>query len=138
MPFEKGNKLATGRPKGSLGDRKRRVETLCKDLDVDPMEILLRFAKGDWKGLGYKSETVTKYSGETHWEEERISSSERIQAAKEAAQYVYSKLKTIEVIKENQFEGMTLEEKLQAMRQAVQVMEKMIASEGKQILEAKK
>lgn len=126
MGFEKGNKIATGRPKGGIGERKRHIADLCIRLECDPMEILLRFAKGDWEGLGYDSKEIIKRAGEATWMEERITCGERIQAAKEACQYIYAKMKTIEVIKENAFEGMTLEEKLQAMRHAVVVLEKQV------------
>lgn len=135
MRFEKGNKIATGRPKGGIGERKRRIEELAKEIGVDPIEILLRVAKADWKGLGYKTETITKYNGDVEWEEDRITLTDRIQASKEAAQYMYAKLKTIEVIKENAnaFDGMTLEEKLQAMKHAVVVLEKQVESQQKVI-----
>jgi hypothetical protein len=93
------------------------------------MEVLLLFAKGDWEALGYESKTKTKFSGDNQWEEEVISTSDRIQAAKETVQYMYAKLKTIEVVKENSFDGMTLEEKLLAMKEAVAVMEKMVTKQ---------
>lgn len=133
MRFEKGNKIATGRPKGGMGERKRRIEELAREIGVDPIEILLRVAKADWEGLGYLTQTITKHNGDTEWEEDRITLTDRIQASKEAAQYMYAKLKTIEVIKENAFEGMTLEEKLQAMRHAVVVLEKQVESQQKVI-----
>lgn len=131
MGFEKGNRMGLGRPKGAINSRKRHLDELAIRLDVDPMEILLRFAKGDWEGLGYESKTRIKYSGETRWEEDIISTGDRIQAAKESAQYMYAKLKTIEVVKENQFEGMTLNEKIEAMKHALAVAEKLLTTQSK-------
>lgn len=125
MGFEKGNKLATGRPKGSLNTRTRRIEELARELNCDPLEILMRFAKGDWQGLGYDRRT-NKNTGY-----DIISPGDRIAASKEAAQYMYAKLKTIEVIKQSQFEGLTLEEKISALEQALSMAKKLKENESR-------
>lgn len=87
-----------GRKKGSPNKRTRELIERADAIGVDPFEILLRFAKGDWKGLGYESETMTKIAaGGVKVEIERIDPELRMKAAAEAAQYLYPKRKAIEL-----------------------------------------
>lgn len=118
--FQHGNK---GKPVGAISKRTREVAELAESLDCNPIEILLRFAKGDWEGLGYSKGTKSIYTEAGIIEEDLISPGERIQAAKEVAQYIYSKKKSIEHVQHNPLEGMTPEQKLEAMKQAVKMME---------------
>lgn len=120
MPFLKGN---PGRPVGIGNKRSQRVEELAERLECNPIEILLRFAKGDWEGLGYSKGTKSIYTEAGILEEDLISPGERIQAAKEVAQYIYAKRKSVEHVTNNQLEGMTPEQKLEAMKEAVKMME---------------
>ena len=71
-------------------------------LGIDPFEILLRFAAGDWKGLGYDSDTITKYTAKGDpYEEDRISPDHRITAALGAARHILPTLKAIDVSTED-------------------------------------
>ena len=99
-----------GRPKGSpkTGGRvkgtpnKRAPGTLARELaarlKVDPLEIILLFAKGDYKALGYKDEKrITGYSqmGEPIYEY-TIEPDLRQKSAKDAAPFLFPTLKAVE------------------------------------------
>jgi len=93
-----------GRPKGSPNQDTKKIQELAQKLGVDPFEILLRFAAGDWKGLGYPAGThhvVTRKGG--IMEEEIITPQDRLKAACECAQYLYPKRRAVEF--ENLAEG---------------------------------
>lgn len=122
-----GKREGAGRPKGAINRRSIHVAQLAADLGVDPIEVLLLVCKGDWKSLGYKSGIKTKSAGAGEvYEEDLITLVDRVNAAKEASQYLYSKLKTIEVLKENPHEGMSLEEKRDVLRKALLTVERQI------------
>lgn len=87
MAFKPGN--TAGRKKGTPNKATLPLEQKALELGVDPFEILLRFAGGDWKGLGYKSEAYE--DGFT------ISPEMRLKAASEACQYLLAKKKAIEL-----------------------------------------
>ncbi len=56
------------------------------------------FAKGDWKGLGYESETRTAFtSAGIEFEEPIIKPTDRLSAAKEAAKYLHSQKKAVDI-----------------------------------------
>ena len=114
MSFQKGN---PGKPKGAVHALTSRVRDTAQRLGIDPFEILLRFAAGDWKALGYKSE---KYKKSTKYVIEPFI---RAKAAQEAAQYIFPKLRTIDQPKANALEGMTPEQRLEAMKHAVAMLE---------------
>lgn len=97
MGFQKGHRKIGGRKKGTPNKDTIPLEQKAQELDVDPFEILLYFAKGDWKSLGYKSATKTMYTntGEPY-EVEIITPEHRIKAAAESAQYLYPKRKAME------------------------------------------
>lgn len=121
MPFDKGS---PGRPKGSKNYLTRRVEEIASRIGVDPFEILCLFAKGDWEKLGYDTgRTVTIDQNGNKFEELLIKPELRMSAAKEASKYLYSQKKSIEHTGNNPFEGMTIEEKLEAMRHGVAALE---------------
>lgn len=86
----------SGRKKGTPNKRTIEAQATAERLGVDPFELLLLFAKGDWKKLGYKSETTTKYFGEYSIEEPVISPELRQSSAGKAAEYLYPKRKAIE------------------------------------------
>lgn len=86
-----------GRKKGSINKKSRELKEIAEDLGVDPFEVLLHFAKGDYKALGY-AETVTKYvQGGESYEEPTISPELRQKSAKDACEYLHPKLKSIEL-----------------------------------------
>jgi hypothetical protein len=104
-----------GRQKGVKNLLTRRVSETAQRLGIDPFEILLRFAAGDWRGLGYKRET--------HSEGFTIEPAVRARAAEQVAQYILPKLRSIEQTKPSALEGMTPEQRLEAMKHAVKLLE---------------
>lgn len=69
----------------------------ARELRVDPFEILLLFAKGDWKALGYPSEWDDKISNDVLYQVRIIEPRDRIVAAKEACKYIYPQRKAIDL-----------------------------------------
>lgn len=69
----------------------------ASELGIDPFEVLLLFASGDWKKLGYTGETFTRFAKDYSNEEYTINPAVRARAAAEAAQYLYPKRKAIEI-----------------------------------------
>lgn len=84
------------RTKGATNKKRDLLHEKCQELKVDPFEILLLFAKGDWKKLGYKSETTIKYFGESSNEEYVISPELRANCAEKACAYLHAKRKAVE------------------------------------------
>ena len=102
-----------GRPKGAKNKRTQKAMEISKTLDCDPFEVLINFAKGDWKALGYKSERFVtkktiektvegkdeKVSVEIEVEGELVISPDmRLHAARDASPYLYPKLRTVEFV----------------------------------------
>lgn len=54
----KGVRLG-GRQKGTPNKSTTEAEAICKRLGCDPFEILILFAKGDYRTLGYSFEALT-------------------------------------------------------------------------------
>jgi hypothetical protein len=115
MTFKPGN---PGKPKGAVHGFTQKAKEVAARLGIDPFEILLRFAAGDWKALGYKSEKYSKKSTRFI-----ISPETRAKAAQEATQYIVPKLRQIEEAKPNALVGMTPEQRLEAMKHAVTMLE---------------
>ena len=97
MPFEKGHVRYGGRAKGTPNKGISELKQRAKEIGIDPFDVLLYFAKGDWKSLGYNQSFITRVGkgGETY-DIERITPEMRMKAAGEAAQYLHPKLKAIE------------------------------------------
>lgn len=85
-----------GRPKGALSKKTVEARAIANRLKCDPFEILLLFAKGDWKKLGYPAATQTKSYGEKLIEEPTISPDLRAASAGKAIEYIYPKRKSVE------------------------------------------
>ncbi len=125
--FQPGN---PGRPKGAISKRTRILEDKLKEFDCDPFDVLLMFAKGDWEALGYDSSVYVKEGdGGSTTIGYTIPPELRMSAAKELCQYLYPKQKSVEHITRNVLEGMSPEQKLEAMKQAVKMMEGEIGKE---------
>jgi hypothetical protein len=126
MAFQPGNKLSTGRPAGSKNKRTLELEALADKHECNPFEVLLLFAKGDWEALGYDSSVIVKEkadgSGSTFMEY-TISPELRAKCAEKACEYLFPKRKSVEHVQNNMLEGMTPQEKLEAMKQAVRMLE---------------
>jgi hypothetical protein len=86
-----------GRKKGTPNRKTHEAQELAKKLGIDPFEILLHFAAGNWEKLGYTSprRIVSAGMGVTI-EIDQISPEMRVKAALEASKYVRPVLKAIE------------------------------------------
>lgn len=86
-----------GRAKGTPNKPSQTLIDKAKELDCDPFEILILFAKGDWKALGYDSRTVTKYTknGQSY-EVDTVTAEQRLNGAAQACQYLHPKRKALE------------------------------------------
>lgn len=121
MKFEPGHKLSKGRPLGSLNKRTSELISLLEESGFDPASELIECyaeARQTWKkmpydaGLGYL----------------KIAS----EIARELASYCYPKIKSVEQIKGNILDGMSAQEKLEAMKQAVALMEAQVNGDKSQ------
>jgi hypothetical protein len=87
-----------GRPKGAKNIRSFDAEILAARLGINPLEIVMKFAAGDWKGLGYESD---RYEIETPSGNIKqvfvITPNMRLDASKEASKYLFSQKKSIEL-----------------------------------------
>lgn len=71
---------------------------LADELGVNPIEILLLIAKGDWEALGYTSPTTHKVTQNGDIVEvDRIPLEERSKAAAACAPYLYAKRTAISI-----------------------------------------
>lgn len=91
-----------GRKKGSINKSSVPAMEVAERLGVDPFEVLLHFASGNWEALGYPAEKYISKSGlgkEGSWVEEsfHIDPAVRCKAASEATQYLLPKRKALEV-----------------------------------------
>lgn len=96
MALKDGSKSG-GRKKGTPNKDTQTLRERAAALGVDPFEILLHFAAGNWGELGYDSpsrEIPTKDGGTVTVD--TISPELREKAAKDVSEYLYPKLKSIE------------------------------------------
>jgi len=99
MAFNKGqSKVAgSGRKKGTINKKSQALADRAAELGIDPFEILLFYAAGDYEKLGC-SEFVVKTSPDgSTWEEEAIPHQLRQKSAKDVAEYIHPKLKSVEI-----------------------------------------
>jgi hypothetical protein len=98
--FQPGHKKSpnSGMKKGQVCRDRQALLDKAKELGVDVFEILLRFAAGDWKGLGYETDgqTVNTAGGGSYWQY-WISPETRQKSAADASQYILPKLKAVEL-----------------------------------------
>lgn len=123
QPGQSGN--PAGRKPGSLNKSTLAIKETAKRLGVDPFEVVLLFAKGDWKALGYDSEKqVVGYSESGEAIEEYIIQPQlRAKCAIDAVQYLAPKLKSIEHTQEKPEESLTPQQRLEMMKAATQALE---------------
>lgn len=93
----KGSPKTGGRVKGTLNKRSFDARALAESRGVDPLEILLDVAAGDWEALGYDLGFITKVNMGIEYEEDVITLDHRITAATQAAKYIYPQLKSVEL-----------------------------------------
>lgn len=93
MGFTKGE---GGRTKGSKNRRTLMVEDIAAKFDIDPFEVLMMIAAGDWAALGYEAKTKTSFTqAGIEIEEDNVPLACRVQAAKEAAKYLYAQKQSV-------------------------------------------
>lgn len=98
MAAPKGHKRYGGRAKGTPNAGTLPLEAKAKELGIDPFEVLLHFAKGDWRALGYAQEQApSSYSEHGTVYKYTIDPAVRSKAAQEACHYLYSKRQAISV-----------------------------------------
>jgi hypothetical protein len=93
VAFKKGE---GGRPKGVKNTRTRTIEEIAAKFDIDPFEVLMMIAAGDWEGLGFAAKSRTSFTPQgIEIEEDNVPLAQRCQAAKEAAKYLYSQKQSV-------------------------------------------
>lgn len=92
-----GTPKTGGRKPGSVNKKTAEAQAIADKLGIDPFKILLLFAAGDWKKLGYKSGEVTKFSvsGDAYTEPV-ISPELRSTSSAKAVEFLYPKRKAID------------------------------------------
>lgn len=90
-------KKTGGRAAGALNKHKAELREKAAALGVDPFEILLLFAKGDWEALGYDEEFIERHGKDFTNYEYVIDPAVRAKCATEATQYLEPKRKAIEL-----------------------------------------
>lgn len=89
-------KKTGGRQKGTPNKRSLLVEEIAAKFNIDPFEVLMMVAAGDWKSLGYDSKTKISYTGAgIEFEEDNVRLEHRVGAAKEAARYLYAQKQSV-------------------------------------------
>jgi hypothetical protein len=93
----KDGKKTGGRQKGTPNKKTQDVMEVCERLGLNPIEVLARFALGDWNGLGYESAQIevnhTEYGSVLKY---TIDPGVRSKCAAELASYIFPKRKAIE------------------------------------------
>ncbi len=112
--FQPGHNLATGRPKDSLSKRSLRFADKIMESGVDLVAELL----GALENAKHMYETATQESTKISANAQIITTAEKM------LPYMYPKLSSIEVKQENQIANMSPQQRLEAMKQAVQLLER--------------
>lgn len=90
----KGKKTG-GRTKGTPNKSGKPLKDLADQLGVDPFQILLHFAAGDYEALGYVRPDAFDDPNDLS-KSVNITPEVRLKAASEAASYLYPKRKALE------------------------------------------
>lgn len=96
-PQNDGKGRLGGRKKGTPNKKTQDLLEIAESLNVSPFEILLRFAAGDWKGLGYESGVREIAVKGRVIEVDQIPPDLRKSAAADACQYMYPKRKAVDL-----------------------------------------
>lgn len=113
MPFQKGNKLSQGRKPDTLSKRSLRFADAIMDSGVDLVAELLGALNNAKQMYAKTDEPALKatFNGQI------------ITTAEKMLPYLYPKLSSIEVKPNNPLANMSPQERLEAMRLAVQALE---------------
>lgn len=128
MAFEPGHKLATGRPRGSINQRTRDFQAKLEERGFDVAEALL-----DIRDEAAKFFLMNKTDPIGGPQALKI----LLDTTKEIASYSLPKLKSVEVKAQSTLEGMTTQEKLETMREAVALLEAEVSNEQAVQIESK-
>lgn len=85
-----------GRQKGTPNKRSTKAMKLAEELGVDPLKVILLFVKGDWEALGL-DEFEMKVTKDGSFPVRTITADMRLNAARDAAKYIYPQLKALEL-----------------------------------------
>jgi len=129
MGFQPGHPKYGGRAKGTGNKATSPVKQKAEELGIDPFEVLLYFAAGDWKSLGYKAETYTVHSKDYSNEFLSIEPSTRAKAASDACQYLYPKLKQIDQ-KHIDVKSLDIDDQIQEFQLGIQLLEEQKKQNG--------
>lgn len=123
MPFKPNHKLSVGRPKGSINRRSYEVKAILDEAGHCPTMKLVHLARV--AEARFEAETELVNSGRYSPMESNAHAYLKmaIDANKELCAFINPKLKAIEQVKTNPLEGMSSQEKLEAMRQGVKFLE---------------
>lgn len=139
MPFEKGHSLSKGkgRPKGSISSRSIDFAQTLERHNFNPAEALIEIYKEARKTYDNYATIYEALENARIDEGKQISPSEdkadkylkiALDAAKDLAGYAYPKLKAIEQVKTGALDNMTPEQRLEAMKLAVKMLEDQVKS----------
>ena len=92
-----GRQKTGGRKANTPNKKTVEAQAIADRLKVDPFELLLLYAKRDWKRLGYKSENSIRMVNDTVIEEPVISPELAASSASKACEYLLPKRKSVEV-----------------------------------------
>lgn len=118
-----------GTRKGVPNKKALHLHELAEKLGVNPFEILLYFAKGDWEALGYDNSIYVRESsdGTTTTLGYTITPEVRAKAAIEACKYLFPQKKAIQldstITVNNPFQSLSLDEKIEKAREVTQLLE---------------
>lgn len=94
----KGSSKTGGRKKGTRNKLTDEARAIAERMGIDPFEVLLLFADGDWKKLGYdKPKYVTGVNEWGTWYKWTIDPAVRAKAAAEACRFLKPQLKSVEL-----------------------------------------
>jgi hypothetical protein len=98
-----------GRVKGTPNKDTVKLQDKAAELGVDPFEILLLFAKGDWKALGYEEFQERSSPDGSMYRVLTIEPDTRARYAAKACEFLYPKRKALDVsIDDETKKGLTL------------------------------
>lgn len=131
MGFKPGHSLSKGRPAGARGKRTYEALAILEKNNFDPIQTLIdccKEAKKTYDNYATIYDAICEAkeaSGNPFPVEDKADRYLKIavDAAKEIASYAYPKLKSIEHQKDNPLKDMTPEQRLEAMKHAVNLLE---------------
>lgn len=87
-----------GRPKGARSKINQLAHEKAEEMGVDPFKVLLMFAKGDWKALGYATETyISKTGKDGDTLSYHVEPNTRAKCASDACRYLHPTQKAVEI-----------------------------------------